>query len=70
VLSDPAGWPLWTSDVRTGREHDTTCARAATGLIAGLEAAAAHGIPTVPDLGYLHVSTAIRTRSRSPRAAS
>ncbi len=60
VLSDPLGWPLWTSDVRPGSEHDTTCARAATGLIAGLEAAA-HGIPTLTDLGYLHVSTAIRT---------
>ena len=21
------GWPLWTSDVRPGREHDTTCVR-------------------------------------------
>lgn len=31
VLSDPPGWPLWTSDVRPGREHDTTCARAAKG---------------------------------------
>jgi hypothetical protein len=47
--------------LRRGGEHDTTCARAATGLIAGLEAAAAHGIPTLTDLGYLHVSTAIRT---------
>src|SRR5215207_6241299 len=27
VVSAPDGWPLWTSDVRPGREHDTTCAR-------------------------------------------
>lgn len=27
VLSAPDGWPLWTSDVRPGREHDMTCAR-------------------------------------------
>ncbi|GAA1469651.1 hypothetical protein GCM10009603_66330 [Nocardiopsis exhalans] len=24
VLSTPDGWPLWTSQVRPGREHDTT----------------------------------------------
>ena len=24
VVSAPDGWPLWTSDVRPGREHDTT----------------------------------------------
>ncbi|MFI0450665.1 hypothetical protein [Actinomadura sp. 6N118] len=23
----PDGWPLWTSQVRPGREHDKTCAR-------------------------------------------
>lgn len=28
VVSAPDGWPLWTSDVRPGREHDTTAARA------------------------------------------
>ncbi len=28
VLSAPDGWPLWTSGVRPGREHDTTTARA------------------------------------------
>ncbi|MET8339196.1 transposase family protein [Streptosporangium canum] len=40
VLSDPEGWPLWTSPVRPGREHDTTCAKAADGLLAMLEQAA------------------------------
>jgi hypothetical protein len=24
VIIAPDGWPLWTSDVRPGREHDTT----------------------------------------------
>ncbi|MEV0455869.1 transposase family protein [Catellatospora methionotrophica] len=28
AVSSPDGWPMWTSDVRSGREHDTTCARA------------------------------------------
>jgi DDE superfamily endonuclease len=27
VVTGPDGWPLWTSPVRPGREHDTTCAR-------------------------------------------
>ncbi|GLY79029.1 hypothetical protein Airi01_072960 [Actinoallomurus iriomotensis] len=27
VISAPDGWPLWTSEVRPGREHDMTCAR-------------------------------------------
>jgi hypothetical protein len=26
-VSAPDGWPLWTSPVRPGREHDTTAAR-------------------------------------------
>src|SRR3954451_18880693 len=28
VIAAPDGWPLWTSDVRPGREHDTTALRA------------------------------------------
>ena len=29
VVSTPDGWPLWVSQVRPGREHDTTCAKTA-----------------------------------------
>jgi hypothetical protein len=43
-LCAPDGWPLWTSDVRPGREHDTTCARAL-----GLEYAG-HG--SRPSIGH------------------
>ena len=35
VLADPAGFPIWVSGVRPAREHDTTCAKAAPGLLAG-----------------------------------
>jgi DDE superfamily endonuclease len=28
VIAAPDGWPLWTSSVRSGREHDTTSLRA------------------------------------------
>src|SRR3954447_7686419 len=27
VVTVPDGWPIWTSGVRPGREHDTTCLR-------------------------------------------
>jgi hypothetical protein len=27
VITAPDGWPLWTSAVRPGREHDTTALR-------------------------------------------
>jgi hypothetical protein len=48
---------MWTSDVRPGREHDTTCAKAATcgesRLLEQLEkAAAADDLLTLTDLGY------------------
>ena len=52
MLSDPTGWPVWVSGVRPGREHDTTCAKAAAGLIPALEQAAAENMPTLTDLGY------------------
>jgi DDE superfamily endonuclease len=32
VLAAPDGWPLWTSPVRPGREHDTTALRAPRAL--------------------------------------
>jgi hypothetical protein len=28
VVTVPDGWPIWTSGVRAGREHDTTALRA------------------------------------------
>lgn len=68
VLSDPGGWPLWTSDVRPGREHDTTCAKAAAGLLPMLEeAATGANLFTLTDLGYENLSPAIRTPIKKPR---
>jgi hypothetical protein len=52
ALSDPTGWPIWVSGVRPGREHDTTCAKAAAGLMPALEQAASEDMPTLTDLGY------------------
>ena len=38
VVSAPDGWPLWTSGVRPGREHDTTAARADPDLLTQIRA--------------------------------
>lgn len=66
VFCLPDGFPLWVSDVRPGREHDTTCAKAAPGLLPALEALAETGIPTLTDLGYINLSPAIRRPHKKP----
>ena len=48
----PDGWPLWTSPVRPGREHDTTCARAHPGLLDTLDAWTDDDHAALADLGY------------------
>ncbi|WP_170918358.1 transposase family protein, partial [Pseudonocardia sp. Ae406_Ps2] len=52
VLTAPDGWPLWTSDVRPGREHDTRCARTHPGLLEGLAAFTDDTHAALGDLGY------------------
>lgn len=51
VLTAPDGWPLWTSPVRPGREHDTTCLRTHPGLLTTL-AQIRDDLRTLTDLGY------------------
>lgn len=54
--------------MRPGREHDTTCAKAAADLLPALEALdAGHRIPTLTDLGYLNLSPAIRHPHKKPK---
>lgn len=52
VISAPDGWPLWTSDVRPGREHDTTAARADPDLLTLITTWVGDGHPSLADLGY------------------
>jgi DDE superfamily endonuclease len=52
VVSTPDGWPLWTSDVRPGREHDITAARTDPDLITLITAWVTDGRPGLADLGY------------------
>ena len=52
VVSAPDGWPLWTSDVRPGREHDTTAARTDPDLLKLITAWVGDGHLSLADLGY------------------
>jgi len=52
VVSAPDGWPLWTSDVRPGREHDITAARTDPDLIVVITDWVAVGGHSLADLGY------------------
>jgi DDE superfamily endonuclease len=52
AVSAPDGWPLWTSDARPGREHDTTAARADPDLLAHIAEWVADELPALADLGY------------------
>jgi hypothetical protein len=52
VVSAPDGWPLWTSRVRPGREHDTTAARADPDLLTQITTWVTDGQLSLADLGY------------------
>ena len=52
AISAPDGWPLWTSDVRPGREHDTTAARADPELLDQIRTWVDDGQLGLADLGY------------------
>jgi hypothetical protein len=52
AVSAPDGWPLWTSEGRPGREHDTTAARADPDLLARIAEWVADELPALADLGY------------------
>lgn len=52
VVSAPDGWPLWTSDVRPGREHDMSAARADPDLLARITDWVSDGALALADLGY------------------
>lgn len=50
VLTDAAGFPIWTSPVEPGSTHDITAAR--EHVLPALYPAAAAGLPTLADKGY------------------
>jgi hypothetical protein len=52
VIAAPDGWPIWTSEVRPGREHDTTALRAHTEALPLLAAWTDTDHAVLADLGY------------------
>jgi hypothetical protein len=64
VLSDPAGFPLWTSDVRPGSTHDLTAAREL--VLPALYPHAARGLPVLADKGYIGAGIGVHTPVKRP----
>jgi hypothetical protein len=69
VITVPDGWPIWTSDVRPGREHDTTAARTHAEILPTL-ATVAEDLRTLGDTSVTRARLIPSPwRSRSPRTA-
>lgn len=66
VITVGDGWPIWTSDVRPGREHDTTAVRAHTEILPALATAGAD-LRTLGDLGYEGLSDTVTVAFKKPK---
>jgi hypothetical protein len=66
VVSVPDGWPIWTSEARPGREHDTTAVRTHSEILPAL-AEAAGDLRTLGDLGYEGESDTIAVAFKKPK---
>jgi hypothetical protein len=66
VVTAPDGWPLWTSPVRPGREHDTTAVRTHADILPLLTEIAAD-LRTLGDLGYEGESDTIVVAFKKPK---
>ena len=52
VIAASDDWRIWTSDVRPGREHDTTALRAHAEVLRLLDEWTDHTHAALADLGY------------------
>jgi hypothetical protein len=66
VITAPDGWPLWTSPVRPGREHDTTAVRTHEEVLPVL-AKISDDLRTLGDLGYEGESDTIVVAFKKPK---
>ena len=69
VIAAPDGWPIWTSPVRPGREHDTTALRTHTQALPLLAEWTDEIHAVLADLGYEGERGALTTPVRPPPAA-
>src|SRR5918994_244152 len=66
VIAAPDGWPIWTSRVRPGREHDTTALRADPEALPLLAGWTDEGHAVLADLGYEGERDALTTPIKTP----
>ena len=66
VITAPDGWPLWTSDVRPGREHDTTAVRTHAEILPLLATWTGEDRPVLGDLGYEGEADTITVAFKKP----
>src|SRR5262245_9955986 len=66
VITVPDGWPIWTSAVRPGREHDTTALRAHTEILPTLVEAGGD-LRALGDLGYEGEPDTITVAFKKPK---
>lgn len=67
VITAPEGWPLWTSQVRPGREHDTTCLRTHTEVLPLITAWVGDDLAALGDLGYEGEADTITVPIKKPQ---
>ncbi|MFE4257033.1 transposase family protein [Streptomyces sp. NPDC056910] len=67
-LSAPDGTPLWVSEVEPGSTPDITAAR--IHVLPALYKAAAQGLPTLADKGYIGAGIGIRVPVHRPKGRS
>ena len=67
VITAPDGWPLSTSPVRPGREHDTTAPREHTEILPLLTTWTAEQLRVLGDLGYEGEATIITVAFKKPK---
>jgi hypothetical protein len=67
VITTPDGWPLWTSQVRRGREHDTTALREHLEILPALKTWIAENRPALGDLGYEGEAGTITVAFKKPK---
>ena len=70
VVSTPDGWPLWTSDVRPGREHDMTAARTDPDLLRLIAEWVSDGQASLADLGYQGEPEIFTVPFKKPKGAT
>lgn len=70
VVSAPDGWPLWTSGVRPGREHDTTAARTDPDLLTQIATWVHDGQLSLADLGYEGESEVFTIPFKTPKGGT